>query len=204
MTFEMVVALIGFAFATSISPGPSNLLVLASGANFGFARTLPLVLGVSSGFLAMVFLVGTILGPVLARLPELYVVMRLVCGIYVAWLAVRIAGSRSIGSVGDTAAASPMGFLQGALLQLVNPKAWTVALIVTVSYTEPERFLASLVVLIALFAVVNFPSIAVWAVSGAALRRVLNHGRRIVLFNVGLAMLLVGSMIPALLSSSIG
>jgi threonine/homoserine/homoserine lactone efflux protein len=204
MTPEMAVALIGFAFATSISPGPSNLLVLASGANFGFARTLPLIFGVSAGFLAMVFLVGTVLGPVLARLPELYVAMRIACGAYVAWLAVKIAGSRSIGSTENAAAASPMGFLQGALLQLVNPKAWAVALIVTVSYTEPGRFLTSLVILIALFAVVNLPSIAVWALSGAALQRVLTHGRRIVLFNVGLALLLVGSMVPVVFSSHIG
>jgi threonine/homoserine/homoserine lactone efflux protein len=204
MTLDMAVALIGFAFATSISPGPSNLLVLASGVNFGFARTLPLVLGVSAGFLAMVFLVATVLGPVLARVPELYTAMRLACGAYVAWLAVKIAGSRSIGSAEAAAAASPMGFLQGALLQLVNPKAWAVALIVTVSYTEPGRFLASLAILIGLFAAVNVPSIAVWALSGAALRRVLTRGRLIALFNIGLALLLIGSMIPVLLPSHLG
>lgn len=62
MTWDMALALMGFAFVMSISPGPGNFLLLASGANFGFARSLPLMLGISGGFLAMVFAIGLGLG----------------------------------------------------------------------------------------------------------------------------------------------
>ena len=89
--------------------------------------------------------------------------------------------------------------MQAALFQLVNPKAWAVALIVTVSYTNPADYLLSLGLMIALFALVNIPSISLWAISGAALRRILGQGRRIAVFNIAMAILLVASMLPVLL-----
>ncbi len=199
MAADTVLALIGFAFVMSISPGPGNFLLLASGANFGFARSLPLMLGISAGFLAMVFAVGMGLGTLLQRVPELDLALRIACGLYVLWLAWRIAGSRSMGSGGAQALGQPIGFLQAALLQLVNPKAWAVALVVTVTYTDPGRFTSSLLAMIAVFALVNIPSISVWALSGAGLRRFLATGRRIVFFNIAMAALLVASMAPALL-----
>lgn len=198
MTAETALALIGFAFVMSVSPGPGNFLLLASGATFGFVRSLPLVLGISAGFLSMVLAVGLGLGALLARLPELDLALRIACGLYVLWLALRIARSRALGSGGDVAS-RPIGFVQAALFQLVNPKAWAVALVVTVSYTDPARFTASLLATIALFALVNIPSISLWALSGASLRRVLAQGRRIAAFNTVMAVLLVASMAPALL-----
>lgn len=199
MTIEMATALIGFAFVMSISPGPGNFLLLTSGANFGFLRSLPLLLGISGGFLAMVFLVGIGLGRVFERFPQVYDVLRILGGIYVLWLAVKIARSKGIGAAERGSVAKPIGFLQAALLQLVNPKAWAVSLIVTVSYTAPEQFLTSLMLLIIIFAMVNIPALSVWVLSGAALRDMLAKGRRIVAFNIAMAILLAGSMIPVLL-----
>lgn len=199
MTAEMVPALLGFAFVMSISPGPANFLLLASGANFGFPRTLPLVLGISVGFLSMVFLVGLGLGEAMDRVPYLHAVLRAVCGAYVLWLAWRIARSRSLGPGEEEGMEKPITFAQAALFQLVNPKAWAVALIVTVSYTNPADYMVSLIAMILLFALVNIPAISVWAVSGAALRRTLGRGRRIAVFNIAMAALLVGSMVPVLL-----
>ncbi|MCW5750116.1 MAG: LysE family translocator [Alphaproteobacteria bacterium] len=201
MNVEMLAALTGFAFVMSISPGPGNFLLLASGANFGFRRSLPLLLGISSGFLTILFCVGLGLGALLQRHPELHFFLRLGCGLYVLWLALRIARSRSAGAAADPGAARPITFLEAALLQIVNPKAWAVSLIVTVSYTRPEQFMASLLLLIAVFAMVNLPSLGVWVVSGSALRGMLAKGRRIAVFNVAMALLLVASMAPALLAS---
>ncbi len=198
MTPDMVLALVGFAFAMSISPGPGNFLLLASGANFGFVRSLPLLLGISGGFLAMVFAVGTGLGAVLKAYPALDLALRIACGLYVLWLALRIARSRSLGE-GGAAVARPVGFPEAAAFQLLNPKAWAVALIVTVTYTVPDNLLPSLLATIAIFAVVNLPSLGVWVLSGTALRRVLAKGRRIVAFNIAMAVLLVASMIPPLM-----
>ncbi|WP_282609498.1 LysE family translocator [Pelagibius sp. Alg239-R121] len=201
MSQDTVFALIGFAFAMSISPGPGNFLLLTSGVNFGFVRSLPLVLGISAGFLTMVFCVGIGLGQILNKAPIIYTLLKFVCAAYVFWLAVKIARSRSIGSSASDQMAQPISFIQAALFQLVNPKAWAVALIVTVSYTNPDNYLTSLVLMILLFAIVNLPSISVWAISGVALRLVLGEGRRIALFNLAMAILLVGSMIPVLLGS---
>jgi len=196
---DTAVALIGFAFVMSISPGPGNFLLLTSGANHGFVRSLPLLLGISSGFLTMVFCVGIGLGQVMQQVPEIQTGLRLLCGGYVLWLAVRIARSRALGNTDSQSMTRPVSFIQAALLQLLNPKAWAVALIVTVTYTTPEAYMPSLLLMITIFALVNIPTISIWALSGAALRRALATGNRIVWFNIAMALLLVGSMIPVLL-----
>lgn len=200
MTLDMALAILGFAFVMSISPGPSNFLLLASGLNFGFLRSLPLVLGISFGFLSMVLLVGLGFGQLMDRVPFLQAVLRAICGAYVLWLAWKIARSRSFGPAEGARVAEPISFAQAALFQLVNPKAWAVALIVTVSYTDPANYTASLVLMVALFALVNIPAISTWAASGAALRRLLGEGRRIAIFNAAMAALLVASMVPVLVS----
>jgi len=200
MSLETMLALIGFAFVMSVSPGPGNFLLLASGANFGIARTLPLVFGISFGFLSMVFAVGLGLGKVLDAYPVIGMGLRIACALYIFWLAWKIANSRGLGSDTADKMEKPFTFVQAASLQLVNPKAWTVALIVTVSYMAPDAPLSSLVLLILIFAVVNIPSISLWAVSGHGLRNFLAKGNRIAVFNIGMAILLVVSMLPAILS----
>jgi threonine/homoserine/homoserine lactone efflux protein len=203
MTPETALALTGFAFAMSISPGPGNFLLLASGANFGFRRTVPTVLGISLGFLTMVFLVGIGLGEVLDRVPVLTFGLKLAGAAYVLWLALKIARSRALGPGDPGRIEKPVSFVQAALLQLLNPKAWAVALILTVTYASPGSstggYLAGLMAMIALFAVVNIPSISVWAISGTALRGVLAKGNRIAAFNLAMAVLLLASMAPVLL-----
>lgn len=198
MTFDSLLALIGFAFVMSISPGPSNFLLLASGANFGFLRSLPLVLGISLGFLSMVLVVGLGVGQILQRHAALHTGLKVVCAVYVLWLAWKIARSGAVAEDAGGAAAKPISFPQAALFQVVNPKAWAVALIVTVSYTQPDRYLTSLLLMIPVFAAVNLPSISVWAISGVALRRLLNDRRKVSIFNTVMALLLAGSMVSVL------
>ncbi|NMM45279.1 LysE family translocator [Rhodospirillaceae bacterium KN72] len=198
MSIDTVLALIGFAFVMSVSPGPGNFLLLASGVNFGYRRSLPLVFGISLGFLTMVFVLGIGLGEILRQVPEVLVALRLICGAYVFYLAWKIAHIRSLGSGAGPAVDEPIGFTQAALFQLVNPKAWAVALILGVSYTDPDNYLTSLIILIAVFAVVNIPTISIWAISGQALRRLLSSDRRLRFFNLFMALLLVGTMVPVL------
>ncbi|NDV28125.1 LysE family translocator [Desulfovibrio sp. JC010] len=200
MTFETAIALIGFAFVTAISPGPGNFLLMASGANFGFVRTIPLLLGICLGFLIMVLCVGLGLNQILEQNPTIYDLLRIACGIYVLWLAFQIAKSRSLGTDENEKMDKPICMIQGALLQLLNPKAWAVALIVTATYTTPDNFLISLVMMIPLLAITILPSISAWALSGSALRKYLSKGKRIVVFNVSMALLLVASMAPMLIN----
>ncbi|WP_417768044.1 LysE family translocator [Stappia sp.] len=202
MSPETILALAGFAFVMSVSPGPGNFLLLASGANFGLLRTLPLILGISFGFLSMVLAVGLGLGQLLHSQPVLTTGLRLACAAYIVWLAWRIAGSRSIGSHSADGMETPFTFLQASALQLLNPKAWTVALIVTVSYLPPEAPVSGLLLLIAIFAAVNIPSIGLWAISGHGLRSFLSAGRRLTVFNITMAFLLIVSMLPTLVSIS--
>lgn len=201
MSEETGIALLGFAFVMSVSPGPGNFLLLASGVNFGFRRSLPLVFGISFGFLTMVFCVGIGLGQILKQAPVIYTILKFVCAGYVLWLAFKIARSRSMGSDSQDQLAKPITFFQAAAFQLVNPKAWAVALIVTVSYTSPEQYLSSLILVILLFALVNLPSISLWAASGVALRHFLDSTRKIATFNIVMAALLIISMTPALLGA---
>ncbi|MDI6834740.1 LysE family translocator [Ciceribacter thiooxidans] len=196
-----LLALAGFALVMSISPGPSNVMLLASGMNFGFARSLPLLFGVTCGFLSMVLVVGLGLGEVLAMSPAVYLALKVLSAAYVLWLAVKIARSGASGAADDPSMARPIGFVEAALFQLVNPKAWAVALIVTASYTDPSRYLASLMVLIAVFAVVNVPSIGLWSLSGQVLKQVLGEGKYVVPFNVAMAVLLVASMVPVFIGA---
>ncbi len=201
MSQETGIALLGFAFVMSVSPGPGNFLLLASGVNFGFRRSLPLVFGISFGFLAMVFSVGIGLGEILKQAPVIYTFLKFLCAAYVLWLAFKIARSRSMGNDSQEQLAKPITFFQAAAFQLVNPKAWAVALIVTVSYTTPENYLSSLILVILLFALINLPSISLWAASGVALRHILDSSRKISAFNIVMAALLIISMTPAILGA---
>jgi threonine/homoserine/homoserine lactone efflux protein len=201
LPIDTALALMGFAFVMSVSPGPGNFLLLTSGVNFGFGRSLPLILGISLGFLSMVVMVGLGLGQVLKAHPVFGHAIRLACGLYVLWLASKIARSRSLGSGGEQQMGQPFSFVQAAMLQLVNPKAWTVAIIVTASYVDPARPATSLAALVVVFALVNIPSISLWAISGKALRIFLGQGNRIAVFNIAMAVLLVGSMAPVILAS---
>lgn len=193
MDFNTAAALMGFAFVMSASPGPANFLLLSSGATFGFRRSLPLVLGISIGFLTMVFFVGLGVGQLLQENPSVSLALKFVCATYVIWLAFRIGRSGST-TVSDSPVSKPISFLQAAVFQLVNPKAWAVAIVVTVSYTQPAAPLKSLAALIAIFAAVNLPAISMWAVFGVALRRFISDERRMRAFNIAMALLLVGSI----------
>src|SRR5436305_3213087 len=120
LTGPMLAAFLTFAVVASVTPGPNNIMLLASGANFGFRRTVPHLLGVILGFGLMVLLVGVGLAAVLARFPTLFMAARIAGMAYLAYLAVKIARAHGIGMGNRTAA--PMSFLQAAAFQWVNPK----------------------------------------------------------------------------------
>jgi hypothetical protein len=120
MTYELFLALLGFAFVTSVTPGPNNMMLLASGVNFGFRRTVPHMLGISIGHALMVFLVGLGLAGVFRAWPPALLVLKIASVAYMLWLAWKIAQSGSPGE--GRAKATPMTFLQAAAFQWVNPK----------------------------------------------------------------------------------
>ena len=192
MTTDLLLALAGFAFVTSVTPGPNNMMLLASGVNFGFRRTLPHIAGIASGCVFMVVMVGLGLGGLFAAFPLAYSVLRIVGAVYLLVLAWRIAsaGALRVGGGGGR----PMSFLGAAAFQWVNPKAWVMVVGAVTTYVPREGFFANLLLVAVLFAAINLPSVAVWAGFGTAMRRVLDRPWRRRAFNVGMAGLLVASL----------
>lgn len=195
MTLDLLTALIGFAFVTSVTPGPNNMMLLASGANFGFRRSVPHMLGISLGHALMVFLVGMGLAQVFAAMPLLGLGLKIGSVVYMIWLAWKIAHAAAPqeGSVGGR----PFSFLQAAAFQWVNPKAWAMALTAVTVYAAGQSSAAMLTVAV-VFALVNLPSVSVWTVAGQQLRRWLTTNRRLQVFNWTMAVLLVASLWPVL------
>ncbi len=191
MTIEFLPALISFAFVTSITPGPNNLMLLASGANFGFRGTIPHMLGISLGHLLMIVLVGLGLISIFEMYPALHMVMKVASVAYLLYLAWKIANAAAPeeGQAGGT----PMTFLQAAAFQWVNPKAWFMAL-TAISVYAPETTFAAVVLVAAAFAAVNLPSVSSWTLLGVQMRRFLTNQNRLRAFNWTMAALLVGSL----------
>jgi threonine/homoserine/homoserine lactone efflux protein len=191
MTADLFAALLAFAFVTSVTPGPNNMMLLASGVNFGFRRTVPHMLGISLGHAVMVFLVGLGVAGAFRAWPPALTVLKVLSVAYMLWLAWKIATS---GAPGERAAkARPMTFLQAAAFQWVNPKAWAMALGAVANYL-PVPSLAGLLTVAAVFAAVNLPSVSVWAAAGQRLRRWLDAPARLRAFNWTMAGLLVLSL----------
>ncbi len=195
MTYDILLALIAFAFVSSITPGPNNLMLMASGANFGFRRTIPHMLGIGLGFTFMVLLVGVGLLQVFNRYPVSYTVLKVASVGYLLYLAWKIAHAAPAEKGAD--AGTPMSFLQAAAFQWVNPKAWAMALTATTAYA-PGQTLNVIVIVALVFGAVNLPSVSTWTVLGQQMARFLTNPRRLLLFNWTMAALLVASLYPVL------
>jgi threonine/homoserine/homoserine lactone efflux protein len=191
---EALPALVVFALVTSITPGPNTMMLLASGVNFGFRRTLPHMLGVALGFAAMLTVVGLGLGAAITASPVLHGVLRVASTAYVLWLAWKLASSGSFGSERD--AARPMTFVEAALFQWINPKAWAIAVAAAAVHVRPDAFLASVALIALVFALVGLPSNGCWAGFGVALRGFLSVPARLRAFNIVMAVLLAASVLP--------
>ena len=197
MSLDLFTALVVFAFVTSITPGPNNFMLLASGVNFGFRRTIPHMLGIGAGFLTLLLGVGLGLGALLTAFPALHVGLKVAGGAYLLWLAWRIAMSRSLGAQGEVTA-KPMTFLAAAAFQWINPKAWVMAVTAMAVYTTPEQPFLSVVLVAVAFAVVNVPSVSTWAGFGVALRGFLADPVRLKWFNITMGLLLAATLWPML------
>lgn len=196
MTPELLLAFGGFAFVSSITPGPNNTMLLASGVNYGFRRTVPHIAGISLGCVVMLLLVGLGLGQIFTAIPQLHDVLRYAGAAYLLWLAWKIATS---GPMADhKAAGRPLTFLQAAAFQWVNPKAWILVVGAASTYAPRENFGRNVIVLAILLGLVNAPSICVWAGFGSAMRPFLSHPGRVRVFNIIMALLLVASLLPML------
>ncbi|GLU35686.1 lysine transporter LysE [Trinickia caryophylli] len=200
LPFAVVSAAMTFALVMSITPGPNNTMLLASGVNFGFRRTVPHMVGITFGCMVMMIVIGLGLGRLFEHVPVLYTVLETVSVAYLLYLAWKIAVSQgpAVGN-GDR---RPMTFWQAAAFQWVNPKAWMMAVTGVTAFRLHDNLVANALLLALAFAIVNLPSISVWTAFGVGLRRILSSPIVLRAFNWTMAALLLASIAPAFVHHS--
>lgn len=177
-----------YSFVMSITPGPNNVMLTASGANFGFRRTLPHLFGISAGCAIQILAVCAGLGALFHRWPALHTALQWVGAAYLLYLGWKLLGS---GELREDQAKQPITFWEGAAFQFVNPKAWVMSLTAAALFLPTDvSVLAACGYLVATMVMVNMPCIAVWALFGSSLRGFLTQPSRRAAFNIAMALAL--------------
>lgn len=196
MALETFLTLIAFAFVAGGTPGPNTMMLFASGVNFGFRNTVPHMLGIAIGFLALLLAVGFGLGALLTAIPALYLVLKVLGGGYLVYIAWRIATSNTLPEA--RAGAQPMTFIEAAAFQWVNPKAWVMLVTAMGIYTDPDHYADTVMLIFLAFAIATIPCVSAWAGFGSVLRSWLADPVRLKWFNISMAVLLVACLWPML------
>jgi threonine/homoserine/homoserine lactone efflux protein len=189
-----VVAFLLFAVVAAVTPGPSNIMLTAAGAQAGVLRGLPCLLGVTTGMGLMMFLVPLGLGSLVLERPLALLALHWGGAAVLLWLSWRIATSGA--GIDSAADRDPVGYLGAALFQWVNPKSWLVTASAAGTFLGPEAGspIVQAASLGGLFVLAALPSCFVWLAFGAAVQRTL-RGRRLRVFNVAMGVLLALSIV---------
>ncbi|SFA99408.1 Threonine/homoserine/homoserine lactone efflux protein [Poseidonocella pacifica] len=196
MTLDLILALAGFCLVTVITPGPNNFMLLASGANFGFRRTVPHMLGIGLGFPAMVLLVGLGVMRLFDAWPVSYTVLKVLSVLYMIWLAWKIAHAAPPAEA--RTGGRPLTFLQAAGFQWVNPKAWSMGLGAITLYAA-SRDLTAVLLVAGMYVAVAVVSTTSWTMLGQQMGRILARPARLRVFNRIMAALLLITLVPVML-----
>lgn len=193
-SLSFVLPLAMFAFVSSVTPGPNNVMLTASGATFGYRRSVPHMLGICLGVVVMVLLIGAGLGKLFETEPRIYTLLKYVGAAYLIWLAWKIARAGNVDQ--GQSGSRPFSFWQAAAFQWVNPKAWIMAVGVVATYTPREGFFVNLMLSALVLGLVNYPSISVWTLFGSTVGRALRTPQALRTFNGVMAGLLLLSLVP--------
>jgi threonine/homoserine/homoserine lactone efflux protein len=194
LPLDTALALVSFAFVAAMTPGPNNIMLTASGVNFGFARTIPHMTGICVGFVALVLAVGLGVGAAFTAFPDAKTILKVIGAAYMLWLAWKVAtaGPSDVEEQG----AAPLTFWQAAAFQWVNPKAWVMAVSAMAVYVRPLHVQADVAAVTLAFGLVTLPAVVTWAAFGHVLRRALRDPGKVRVFNIVMALLLVASVMP--------
>lgn len=198
MSPDLLFPLCAFAAITTITPGPNNTMMLASGLNYGFTRSLPHLFGICCGFTFMIFATGLGLHAVFAQAPMLQLILKYAGALYLLWLAWKLAHAAPM-SAEQAGLSKPMSFAGAAAFQWINPKAWVMAIGALTTYLPPGFKVLDVALLSGVFGVIGIFCVGSWAVFGVAMRRVLQDARSVRIFNLAMALLLVASLYPILI-----
>ena len=187
-------AFLAFAFVAAITPGPSNVILTTTGANVGIWRGIPCLLGVAGGMGLMILLVALGMGSLVVGNPALLGALNWAGAAFLLWLSWKIATARPGAA---QAPRRPIGFVEAALFQWINPKSWIVSAGAAGTYLQPGSGTAvsQSLLLGGLFLAAALPSCFAWLAFGAALQRVLSSPRQLRIFNVAMGVLLAASVI---------
>ncbi len=180
-----------YSFVMSITPGPNNVMLTASGATFGFRRTVPHMVGISVGFGIELLAVCAGLGAIFTRWPDLQTVLRWVGALYLLYLGVRMLGS---GPATNGVTTRPVTFLEAALFPFLNPKAWVMTITAASIFLPHELgVFAAAAYMLGIMVIMNFPCIAVWSLFGSSLRKFLERPASRMGFNAAMAVALAAT-----------
>ena len=193
MSFEAFSALIVLASASAFTPGPNNALVASSGANFGYRRTLPHILGIAFGFALMVFIVGMFLGELFRQSELLREILRWGGAALLLYVAYKVATSGGLG--GRDGAPRPFRFLEAAGFQWVNPKGWAMAIAVTSQFVAADNPWGTAFTIAWVFVLAGLSSASLWALVGHGLRRWLSSPGRLRAFNMTMGALIAACIV---------
>jgi threonine/homoserine/homoserine lactone efflux protein len=209
---QSVLALIAFTFSASMTPGPNNIMLMSSGVNFGFRRTIPHMAGVALGFPAMLAILGVGFGATILALPWVHDVVSVIGILYLLWLAWHIASadtSRGLrkdaadGAVSEKAArrgSRPMSFIAAGAFQWVNAKAWVMAIGMLALYApQGVSVTRGIAIVVIVTLIISILSSIAWTAFGSALAIWLRDPLRLRIFNMTMALLLIATLIPAIL-----
>lgn len=193
MEFDSFVALCVLSFSAAFTPGPNNALVAASGANFGFRKTFPHILGIALGFPVMIFVVGLFLGQIFQSSPMLRELLRWFGVALLLYVAFKIATSGGLGS--SQSGKRPFRFHEAALFQWVNPKGWSMAIAITSQFANPDAPFQTASIIATVFIFFGLTSASTWAALGVSLHSYLAPEGRLKRFNLIMAALIAGCVI---------
>lgn len=173
---ESLLPLSLFAFVSSITPGPNNIMLTSSGIRFGFVRSLPHMFGVVFGFSVILALCAAGIGSLIVAMPTLHIVLKTIGSTYLVYLAWQLRGLAFTQDVDVDV--RPMSFIGASLFQFANPKAWVMAVTGASAFLPPvQPVWLAITIFCFIFGVINFPCISIWAGTGAVLRRYLTQAK---------------------------
>lgn len=196
MDTSVVISAAIFGLVTSVTPGPNNTYLLASGMNYGLRRSMPYLMGIITGLTIIVLSVIFGLGLVFVTFPAVYQVLKWVGFAYICWMAFGIA--RSGTKTAQAKTSQHVGYWKALVFQFVNPKAWIVSASFVATYVPVGEGVAGAVFLALILVITTFPGAFVWAALGQLLSNWLRDPKKRQTFNYVAAILLVLSMVPAL------
>lgn len=199
MQFEQILAFTAFATISSITPGPNNTMLLIAGLNYGFKRSVPHLFGIAIGFALMVFAVGCGLHAVFVTYPLLQTALKYLGAAYLLFLAWKMARA-GVPQSHLPSTQQPISFMQAALFQWVNPKAWVMAMGAITTFLPDEFTLGTLGLMSVLFGLVALPCSSIWNLFGLGVRRFLSQPQAVRKFNYAMALILVASIIPVFMA----